>query len=384
MKSCLLLLLSAFSLIAEDLTLKLDGIEDEIVVSLPENHNSEQNWPAILYYHGTNGRPQTQLMRSQTGNEDWIVVGMAYAQRGPFQLTPEGMNAEIAVLKKVVAELKKKVNLDPTRVYASGFSKGGWMSGLLLQKERSLAGAVILGGGHLDRLPSAPKTLPTDTPVFIGVGREDRNYPASIRALVFFRKLGAKIDFESWDGLGHSFPRAGSASLKEWLILRSGKQQDRKELDTELAKMTALPDKVTRWWSLLKFSERPFVSLEPELQAEVKATLAKLEEDPAIAREARILKESRRLLGKETSKISLETLEEVVAGYERIVKFAQDSPQRSAASSDYERASEVLGYARKEYEAQLERAQEIEVKPETGRGFGNGTRRGFLRNPLVR
>ena len=379
MRIWILLLFSAHFVFSEDFTLKIEGVEDEILVSLPKNHDSSRSWPAVFYYHGTNGRPRTRLIRGHAGDEDWIVVGMGYAKRGVFQLTPAGMDAEVAVLNEVKKQLEERANLDPERVYVSGFSKGGWVSGLLLQKEKSLAGGAILGAGHLHQLEAVPKPLRAGLPVFVGVGRYDRNSPSGLRALVFFRNLGAQVEMETWRGLEHRFPDWGSTGLKEWLRLRLGKEPEREALEAELAEIVALEDQFERWWSLVEFEERPFVKAVAEFEAQVEARRLELEKSKGLAREARILKESRRLLGKEIGKKTLQNLEEIVSGYARISEAAKGSPQGEVASKDYERVSEILDLARKEFGELEEQKRVREVKTPLSPG-----RRTVPRNPLVR
>ena len=372
-------LLGLIPALGENLTLKIEGVDDDVLVSLPENHDPAKSWPAVFYYHGTGGQPSTRLIRAHTGNKDWIVVGMAYAQRGTFQLTPAGMDEEIRVLKEVRTQLQQRAGLDPTRVYVAGFSKGGWVSGLLLQKDRSLAGGAILGAGHRFQLETVPKPLTKDTPVFVGVGRLDGNYPFALKALVFFRKLGAKAEIETWRGIGHSFPDVGSTGLKEWLALRVGREPNLDELEEELGEINTVEDPFERWWSLIEFSERPFVAASPDFAIKVEESRKAMEEEPTIQREARILKESRRLLAKEIGKKTLPDLEQIVAGYARIAESAKGSPQGEVAAKDYKRTGEILTFAREEFAKQEAQRPEIEVKPETDTG-----RERFLKNPLVR
>ena len=382
MKSWCLLLFSAISLFSEDFTLRVEGIEDEILVSVPKNHEPGKTWPAVFYYHGTGGRPTTSLIRRHTGENDWIVVGMSYLQRGTFQLKPETMVAEVAVLEKVKKELQERVNLDPARVYVSGFSKGGWMAGLFLQSVPSLAGGAILGAGHKDQLVSEPLPLEDGTPIFVGVGRHDPNYPFGLKALIFFRGLKGQVEMEAWPGLGHSFPREGSTGLREWFDMRLGREPKKEGLEKELAEILSKKDEFKRWWSLIEFYERPFVKALPEFAEQVKQARMKQEvKSPRLAREARILKESRRLLTGEIGLKTLESLEEIVAGYARIVEAAGESPQGRVAEKDHARASEILVYARKEYGKQASEQEKKNNDP-----FKNKTgieRRGF-RNPLVR
>jgi poly(3-hydroxybutyrate) depolymerase len=85
------------------------------------------------------------------------------------------MEAEVKVLRTVRDELVKRAGLDQRRVYVAGFSKGGWVSGLLLQKERWLAGAAILGAGHMYPLEAVPKPFGHEVPIFVGVGSSVRH-----------------------------------------------------------------------------------------------------------------------------------------------------------------------------------------------------------------
>ena len=143
--------------------------------------------------------------------------------------------------------------------------------------------------------------------------------------------------------------------------------------------IATVEDPFERWWSLLEFSERPFVSASPDLAVKVDGMRKAMEEEPPIQREARILKESRRLLAKEIGKKTLPDLEGIVAGYARIAETAKNSPQGEVAAKDYQRVGEILDYAREEFGKPETQKPETEVKPETGRG-----RERSLRNPLVK
>ncbi|MDQ8188832.1 hypothetical protein [Roseibacillus persicicus] len=379
MKRWLLWLLTLTAVTGEEFTLKVAGVEDEILVSLPGNHDAAKSWPAVFYYHGTNGRPDTSLIRAHTGEDDWIVVGMGYAKRGTFVQTPAGLADEVKVLKEVRARLIERANLDPSRIYLSGFSKGGWVSGLLLQSESTLAGAAILGAGHMTSVESVPRPLTKGTPVFVGVGRYDRNYPFGLRALVFYRQLGAEVDFEEWRGIGHKFPKAGSRGLMEWLSLQLGQVSSDDELKERLKSLLAMEDGFEKWWRLRELAESPAVRAKEGWKEKVEAHRIAAEKDPKIAREARILKESRRLLAREIGKKSLKDLEEITIGYARIAESAGDSPQGVVATKDYERVSEILDLAKKQYGDLEERAQADEVKPELPE-----EKRRIPGNPLVR
>ncbi|MEP4078204.1 hypothetical protein [Haloferula sp.] len=117
---------------AAEFELEVPGVADPILVSLPKNHNPAKSWPAVFSYHGTNGRPNTRSTRSHTGDQDWIVIGMAYIQRGNYQLESDDIKATLKVFHHVRDELVRTQGLDPKRSYVTGHSKGGWMTDTLL------------------------------------------------------------------------------------------------------------------------------------------------------------------------------------------------------------------------------------------------------------
>jgi len=362
-----------------DQRIKLDSVEDEILVSLPDNHKAGGHYPAVFFYHGTGGRPQVSLMRGHTGGKDWIVVGMAYAKRGLLTLTPATMDAEQRVFRDVRDRLAKEAGLDPARVYVSGFSKEGWMSGLLLQKEKGVKGAAILGAGHRHRVQRVPRALPDDTPVFIGVGRFDNNYPFSLKAERFFKQAGAKVEMETWHDLDHEFPDWGSPGLKEWLTLRNGGAPDTAVLQEEFVNILALDD-FPRWWELLQFQERPYVQASEEWFQKVVTTRQEMEKNnEAIAREAKMLQLSRRTLARELEEKTFEDLEEIAASYATIVRSGGKSPQVKTAKRDYQRLNKILDSAREQLEELEKRRKEIENENRE-----RTRQRPIERNPLIR
>ncbi|NIP97911.1 MAG: prolyl oligopeptidase family serine peptidase, partial [Akkermansiaceae bacterium] len=145
----LLALTAALSAAPKRLELGFPQLSERLTIAFPENYDQGRKWPAIFYYHGTGGKPTTELIRSHTGGQDWFVVGMAYRQKGSFTYSRQTLEDEWQILHATRRHLATKYNLDPKRVYVAGFSKGGWMSGFMLQRDPSLAGAIILGAGHI-------------------------------------------------------------------------------------------------------------------------------------------------------------------------------------------------------------------------------------------
>lgn len=346
-------------------------------LSLPENHDPAKKWPAVFYYHGTDGRPSTKMIRQHAGPRDWIVVGMTYTRPGQFKYTPENLKRELTVLRRVRDGLAEKHGLDPARLYVSGFSMGGWMSGLFLQADRSLAGAAILGAGHLTAVSPKPAPYPAGTPVFLGIGRDDGNYPFALKARLFYGKLGASVSMETWPDLGHTFPAAGSIALKEWFALRNGGRPDEEALGAELAAIGKLAP-LEQWQALLEFRERPYVAGSPAWKETVAKRIAALEAGPAVAPEAQLFKRHRRALADEVNAVTLPDLVKAHNAYAELAKQAAGSAQEKYIAADLQRVSKLL----ESFEAQ--RAEKEQERPPVEVPEAPVPDRRIPRNPLVR
>jgi predicted esterase len=355
---------------------QVEGLPVPVELSLPENHDPAKKWPAVFYYHGTDGRPSTKLIRSHTGARDWIVVGMTYTRPGPFTDTPENLERELVILRRTRDGLAAKHGLDPKRLYVSGFSQGGWMSGLFFQAERSLAGAVILGAGHMREVTPKPPPFAAGTPVFLGVGRLDGTYPFALKARLFYGKRGAAVTMETWEGLKHEFPTGGSPGLKEWFVLRNGGKPDADAFETEFKEIGTLSPR-DQWWKLLESRERPSVTAPGQPWKEAVARrIAELEQDPAVARESKIFKRHRQLLADEINAATLPDLVKVNNAYVQLAGQAGDSPQVELVIADAQRVAKLL-------ETNKARAPQPE-KPKPIAPVLPKQDRGIPRNPLIR
>ena len=363
-----------FSARAEDL--QVEGLAVPVEVSLPENHDPAKKWPAVFYYHGSGGRPSTKMIRQHAGPKDWIVVGMTYTFDGAFTQTPGNLEKELVILRRVRDRLAKEQGLDPKRLYVSGFSQGGWVSGLFFQAERSLAGAVILGAGHMRE--AAPKTaaFPPGTPLFVGVGRLDGNYPFALKARLFYGKLGVSVNMETWQDLKHEFPTGGSPGLKEWFALRNGDKPDAAAIGSEFAEIGKLQP-LDQWWKLLELRERPSVTAPGQAWKETVAQrITELEQDPAVSREAKVFKRHRQLLADEINAKTLPELVKVNNAYVQLAQQAGDSPQAQLVVNDAQRVAKLL-------ETNQARTPPPEAPKPITPPFPKEDR-GIPRNPLVR
>lgn len=336
-------------------------LKERVEVYFPENHDPSRKWPAIFYYHGTNGSPDTRLIRHHTRDRNWFVIAMGYVQRGKFTYTKETLADELQILHSTRHHLVSKYGVDPKRTYVGGFSKGGWMADLMLQTDRTLAGAVILGAGHLHKASSNPARFPRSTAVFVGVGREDGNYPFGLRAITFYRGLGASTTFETWDGLGHAFPREGSTALTQWLAIHgdpgAGHKAAAKEwVATRLAEIDAIPDPANRWAALRAAETTPYATIDPATKAMLSNQRTALERTAVVSREAKLLAAHRKLLVTEIKDPGRDDYVKLAAAYKQLHDDNPTTRQGTIAMADHERVTQLL----KHFEEQDKIKKEVE------------------------
>lgn len=358
----LLALASALAAEPKRLDLGFPQLKERVQVIFPENYVESRSWPAIFYYHGTGGSPTTELIRAHTGDQDWFVIGMTYEKEGNLLASPEAIDRERKFLDSARDHLVKTYRVDPRRTYVAGFSKGGWMSGFLLQRDPKIAGAIILGAGHNFEI-QRPRKFHTEKPLFVGIGRLDANYPFALRALVHYRPLGAETTFETWHDLGHRIPADGSQSLKQWLAMEASPDtawQPRAEawLADRFDEIRTLPDLVDQWIALRDLEGTPFFRVAGDSwKSKITDRISELEQGDRVAAESKALDAIRDVLRKEVSGKPGENLAAFADAYLKLSEEHAGTRQAKIAAADHERIKRLT----KHFEEQAKIAKEKEA-----------------------
>ena len=365
----LLLLALVFSSAAtaapKRLELGFPQLKERVQVVLPENYSADKKWPAIFYYHGTGGKPTTELMQAHTMNKDWIVVGMTYIKQGKLDASFKAIDEEYVVFASARRHLATKWNLDPKRCYIAGFSKGGWMSGFMLQRDSSLAGAIILGAGHRFDIKK-PTKFRSPKSLFVGIGRSDEVYPFALRALVHYRPLGARTTFETWHDLGHSFPPDGSQALRQWLALEAHPKTNQmiaaeSWVRTRIDEIKGLPNPVNQWVAYRDLEETPYLKLlGDEGKSKVQALIAKLEKGGRVAAEVKALNEHRVLLRKELNGHTIPLCQQLAGGYLKLSESHPGTRQAVFALGDHARMKKLALHFKEQ--VKIEKQKQAEAK----------------------
>lgn len=385
---CLQVMMGGWSQ-AREMELGFPGLTHRVKVFLPDDRDESKRYPVLFYYHGAGGEPDTSWMRHHAGERDWIVVGMAYYRLGSVVYDEQGMAKQRHLLGSVKNHLVTKYGADAKRCYVSGFSKGGWMTDMLLQLDRSLAGGVILGAGHVVQMKSRPDRHPSKRPVYIGIGRRDPNYPFSLQGLVFHRKLGAQTMFESWPGVGHSMPEPGAEGLRQWLMVQAQLAAEvrvrAKSVMRGGIERSESMNAVARWQELRRLQKLPYHAfLNQVTQVDLAEVIKQLEGTEAVRRELEVEQKHRQLIRQEINANTLENMLQVWPRYLALAEQFPESEQAELIRYDYERTGRRIEHFRKQ-PAPAAKKPEVVTPEQPERKIDLPTnRRRVPGNPLIR
>jgi poly(3-hydroxybutyrate) depolymerase len=175
--------------------MKLDGFDREFLVHVPKNYTGNTAVPLVFAFHGAGGNGASFYKKSK-----WPEVGEA---NGFISVYPSGLvtcvggedargrpsgtkskwippskagsvceghraQDDVKFVRKMLEAIQGRFAIDPSRIYASGFSNG---MGFVLQgilKEMSDTFAAVGGVGSNLKAPMQLKGEPIPTAIFIG------------------------------------------------------------------------------------------------------------------------------------------------------------------------------------------------------------------------
>jgi polyhydroxybutyrate depolymerase len=188
----------------------IDGVQRNAIVYAPApTTTSATRHPLVFAFHGHGGHAQgtAQQMHLQTVWPQAIVVypqGLPSPTPGDPGGTKPGWqfkagdsgNRDLKLFDAMVATLKQRYNVNPKRIYTTGFSNGGFFSYLLWAERAKTIAAVGEVAGRLDDA----ETLTTPRALLAIAGKLDTTDP--------FADQGASIELarqaDSATGAGSS------------------------------------------------------------------------------------------------------------------------------------------------------------------------------------
>jgi polyhydroxybutyrate depolymerase len=174
-------------------SVSVDGMDRTYLLHVPPQHDPEKPMPLVIVLHGHGG--SAGAMVGSTGfdaiaDREGFVVAYLQGTKGSdgkagwnTGITPDpGITVnDVKFVRKVAAHLQTKLGVDPKRIYAAGFSNGGFMSHRLAAQASDLLAAVGVVEGTVGTqqdgawLDIAPAKGPI--PIAIVHGKKDTTVP---------------------------------------------------------------------------------------------------------------------------------------------------------------------------------------------------------------
>ncbi|MCO5732095.1 PHB depolymerase family esterase [Rhizobium sp. SSA_523] len=195
------------------------------VAFIPPSYNGRDKMPVVFDFHGSNSNPRGQMHRSSwdkvAAKNNFIVFAPQGSLSGDLPKTHawnvpgvtfrEGGLNEVAFIKAAVETVKRDFCVDPTRIYASGYSGGGRM-----------LSAYLCSGADDFAAAGFVNSLRGGLPVENRAGRWAPD-PASCKPakpISIMAFAGVKDEQNPYSGGGKSYWQYGfKAALTRWMEL---------------------------------------------------------------------------------------------------------------------------------------------------------------------
>mgnify|MGYP001158280005 FL=1 len=139
-----------------------DGLSRQFIMYVPINYNSDIEYPLMINFHGFGGTAsdfvETADMRSLAENENFIIVYPQGTLLGGFphwnSSAPSSDNKssvdDIGFVEKMIENISSTYSINEKRVYAAGYSNGGFLSYYLACNSKKFAAIGSVAGTMID------------------------------------------------------------------------------------------------------------------------------------------------------------------------------------------------------------------------------------------
>lgn len=165
--------------------IQVDDVDREALIYLPEAKSVPPSGaPVVFMFHGHGGNMRNAARTFQM-EQRWPEAAVVYMQGlpTPGKTDPEGKkngwqqnkgqqnDRDLKFFDQELARIKKRIKVDPKRVYAGGFSNGGRFTYLLWGERSNLIAAFVPGASPNFGISLSPK------PSFVIAGEKDQVVP---------------------------------------------------------------------------------------------------------------------------------------------------------------------------------------------------------------
>jgi predicted peptidase len=230
--SCLLVLMMTATGNADDAEQSekhLDAnlrVEIDYLLYLPENYQSKQKWPLMLFLHGAGERGNDLEKVKRHGPPKLVDQGKEFPCIVVSPQCKEGVWWEPTELTVLLDELEKQYSIDPDRIYVTGLSMGGFGTWRLAAytPDRFAAIAPICGGGE----PYWARTI-HEIPTWVFHGAKDSvvSVERSEEMVQAIREAGGEPKVTIYPDAGHDSwtETYNNPQFYEWLFRQARRSE---------------------------------------------------------------------------------------------------------------------------------------------------------------
>ncbi len=191
------------------------------LVYLPNGYEKSMSkeWPLIIYLHGSSCKGNNLDRLKKYGPPFYLDRGMQVDAIVISPQCPSNRNWTSGNwFESFYKELTEKYHIDPSRVYLTGMSLGGFGTWDLASRYPEYFAAImpLCGGGR----PDMAQTI-KDLPTWVFHGDKDRlvNVNRSVQMVNAMQELGSRPKFSVLKGQGHDIHKVYSdEGVYEWLL----------------------------------------------------------------------------------------------------------------------------------------------------------------------
>lgn len=194
------------------------GEKAPYVVFIPHKYDGKKPYPVILFLHGVGEKKPVPwglgtYVHKHEKTFDFIAVFPHIEGKGSWDPAATGGKHALQALDEVM----KVYRTDPTRVYLTGFSMGGFGTWDMGSKKADRWAAIVpvAGGGKIEWVAALK-----DVPVWAFHGSADHSMPVEkTRELVAeLKRIGGHVKYTEAPGVGHTPEHAyNTKELYHWL-----------------------------------------------------------------------------------------------------------------------------------------------------------------------